>query len=479
MVKKKRNTLRHRRKTRNIKIKMQAGSRSPSFKQTRYKSNRLNSNKLNKKNGKIDPADVFVIYNGTFDQTPKITGGSHPPSKSQSRAPDITMMVVTSDPEQRDLLHLYGARRVELFGPCWWNTIGQYHLSTMRRRHRVDNRAYTGAIYASAERRRLIVSAHNAIQLSEAMVAFSEEHTLYCLGSGMIRVLERIPVLLLTTIIERRVGGVFGRMIAENLVQNIAAMPDRHLTYCEYAAMLCFTMPIEDDEFSECSIFGLLRSTLNFESVRALTGHEYVNRICHPLIMFFYSALHKCPTAYDILADPRHRIRPPPYLHRFLSVDAVVFDAYVRNARMAHTNIINITFYCFQSFSLQLEDVNVHPFLVPDENRNHLIVLRIHITHNTTARYIAQYSFLPEEGELVALPCVPYSIHSVYTYVVAQHHNSAAVAAGAAAAAALIREGSGYQIQPELIALYQRVTVITIVEEPRVRGAPLGAALHG
>jgi len=151
------------------------------------------------------------------------------------------------------------------------------------------------------------------------------------------------------------------------------------------------------------STYTMLNSTMNFIVTGRLTSADYVRRIRHPFIMLFYSALYKCPRVRDILRigeiSPGMR-----YLHRFMVVNQRTYDLYKDQP------LGLISFYCFQSFSFRLARDNIFPFTNPTGDKDCIILLRVEINANTSARLMSHYSDLETENEAIALPCVPYQI---------------------------------------------------------------------
>ena len=149
----------------------------------------------------------------------------------------------------------------------------------------------------------------------------------------------------------------------------------------------------------------MLRTSMHYPAVKDMTGHRYVEIISQDLVTLFFSALYKCPRVRDM-----HRFgivpRGSTHLHRFLPVPKVVYDKYGKNASLDS----KVAFYCFQSFSLSLSGNSIVPFSQPSPANTHLILLRIRINQKTSARYISHYSAVEREDEVLALPCVPYSI---------------------------------------------------------------------
>ena len=189
--------------------------------------------------------------------------------------------------------------------------------------------------------------------------------------------------------------------------------PVTRLTFCEYAAIFFFTR----ERTRPFSSYILLNTTMNHLVVKDNTAAEYVQRIRHPFVMLFYFALYKCPRIRDI---QRAGLTPPGmrHLHRFMTVNADGFQTY-RNSPVANL----VTFYCFQSFSFTLADQNIGPFTNlspnparPDEDKRHIILLRIEITDATSARLMSHFSELIDENEAIVMPCVPYTVVSVQEF---------------------------------------------------------------
>jgi hypothetical protein len=223
--------------------------------------------------------------------------------------------------------------------------------------------------------------------------------------------------------------------------------PDTRLTFCEYAAIFFFTR-ISESQFSS---YSLLNNTIDYRSVKDLSAAEYVQRIRHPFVMLFYFALYKCPRVRDIR---RANLTPPGmrHLHRFMPVTAEFFQTY-RDLPLQSL----VTFYCFQSFSFTLAYQNIQPFTipVPEEDKFHVVLLRIEINDATSARLMSHFSELIAENEAVVTPCVPYTVVDVQEF---QGTDQAGFRRE-------IRNGSGFDYQHPFNDQVRGFLVVTIREE--------------
>jgi hypothetical protein len=224
--------------------------------------------------------------------------------------------------------------------------------------------------------------------------------------------------------------------------------PDTRLTFCEYAAIFFFTRDCTNTN-TPFSSFQLLNNTIDYRSVKDLAAAEYVQRIRHPFVMLFYFALYKCPRVRDIR---RANLTPPGmrHLHRFMPVTAEFFQAY----RVLPVQSL-VTFYCFQSFSFTLAYQNIQPFTNPvlEQNKFHVVLLRLEITDATSARLMSHFSELIQENEAIVTPCVPYTVVNIQEFQ------------SSAGFEQEITAGSGYIHPQSFNAEIRGFLVVTIREE--------------
>ena len=284
-------------------------------------------------------------------------------------------------------------------------------------------------------------------ELARAMDYFAAQYQSYCP-----LVHTPVPVGLtgaeLTRIVLKALGDASGRLPPPTTEQfRVPAhfdSPATRLTFCEYAAIFFFTR-INGSQFSS---YLLLNNTMNYSSVKDLAAAEYVQIIRHPFVMLFYFALYKCPRIRDIRQQAG--LIPPGmrHLHRFMLVNAGVFQTY-RSLPVADL----VTFYCFQSFSFTLAYQNIVPFTNYDQDREYLILLRLEITDATSARLMSHFSEVIEENEAIVTPCVPYTVVDVQEFQASAGFEQE------------ITAGSGYTHPLPFDALIRGFLVVTIREE--------------
>jgi hypothetical protein len=291
-----------------------------------------------------------------------------------------------------ELTSTYGDRQVSVYAPCWW------HATDIRNRERIVS-ARAGCIWA--DNGVLRIDIEDPTRLDRDMSTFSREVTKYADATGTVidpalstpaRLTELMTLAFATKRARCEHTGIPSR--AEFITL------ERRLTLCEFAAVYFFTTAEAPGMFSMYTMF---RSTLEYKTVHEMKGNVYVHRIGNLLLQWFNVALHKCPPVNEI-----YRLRLVPdgsrFLHRFITVPQAMFNTYAENAVGAR-----VTFYCFQSFSLNLSEASFY-FAQPNGDRRYLILLRIVINEQTTARFMSHLSAVETENEVLALPCMPYTI---------------------------------------------------------------------
>jgi len=246
-------------------------------------------------------------------------------------------------------------------------------------------------------------SSNHATELVRTMTYFAQQYVEYQGLTG--HALREVPDgVILSQIISQSLQRKSALRIDQFRIPSLfdtLEYPHTRLTFCEYAAILFFSR--DEMQPGAYSTYTMLNSTMNFIVTGRLTSADYVRRIRHPFIMLFYSALYKCPRVRDILRigeiSPGMR-----YLHRFMVVNQRTYDLYKDQP------LGLISFYCFQSFSFRLARDNIFPFTNPTGDKDCIILLRVEINANTSARLMSHYSDLETENEAIALPCVPYQI---------------------------------------------------------------------
>jgi hypothetical protein len=285
------------------------------------------------------------------------------------------------------LISTYGDRQVSVYAPCWW------HATDIRNR---KNRARNiGCIWAGNG----VLHIDDDTRLNADMSRFSMAVIEYADATGTAidptlstpaRLTELMTVAFATKRARCEHTGIPSQFVTD----------ERKLTLCEFAAVYFFTTAEAPGMFSMYTMF---RSTLEYKTVHEMKGNVYVRRIAIILLQWFNVALHKCPPVNEI-----YRLRLVPggsqFLHRFITVPQAMFNTYAENAVGAR-----VTFYCFQSFSLNLSDASFY-FAQPNGDRTYLILLRIVINEQTTARFMSHLSAVETENEVLALPCLPYTI---------------------------------------------------------------------
>jgi hypothetical protein len=318
------------------------------------------------------------------------------------------------------LVQLYGSQPLTVHAPFWWHKIMPVMLSEYES---TQSQWPQGRIFA--ERRAINVSDFS--NLRPAMKLFCTVVNSY---SNAVHIPMQ-PPMEQNDIIIQELTDIVRRELNKKIVScNYSSIPstfasdDTHLTFCEFAAILFFTQPDTARVGRSFSTYSMLRSSMCYNTAKDLTGQMYcTNILCQSFIVIFYSALKKCPPIGKIFS--RGLLPPPPppplgpplplglpiwppplkYLHRFLPVPQAVYEHYAQY----DINSI-VTFYCFQSFSLHLNPNNVGPFTQPTRDKTHLILLRILINAETSARYISHYSAVEHEEEILSLPCTPYMV---------------------------------------------------------------------
>jgi len=310
---------------------------------------------------------------------------------------------ILSHDDKQKFLNKYGSRLVTVHGPCWWHRIDAFDRATlldMCRAH-PTNPACLGTIYASPGK--LVAVETVSGDLSKSMDLFARAVNNYSRISGKpMSDATTSPELtaIMTTELTKKVANNQRTTIPSN---PRFVRPDTHLTFCEFAAILFFTR--DESQPKSFSTYRMLRTSMHHPAVKDMTGAQYVELISQDLVTFFFSALYKCPRVRDMITVG---LIPhgSTHLHRFLPVSSVVYTHYARTAALNST----VAFYCFQSFSLNLSPNSIVPFSQPSATNTHLILLRILINDQTSARYISHYSAVEPEDEVLALPCIPYLI---------------------------------------------------------------------
>ena len=310
---------------------------------------------------------------------------------------------ILSHEDKQKFLSKYGSRLVTVHGPCWWHRIDAFDRATLMNMCRAQptNPACLGTIYASPGR--LVALETVSGDLSNSMDLFARAINKY----------SRITKIHMTN---AATGPELTAIMITELTKKVASSertaipsnprfvnPGTHLSFCEFAAILFFTR--DENQPKSFSTYSMLRSSMHYPAVKDMTGAQYVDLISQALVTFFFSALYKCPRVRDIrtVGLIPHR---STHLHRFLPVPSAVYEHYNRSTSINST----VAFYCFQSFSLNLSDNSIVPFSQASAVNTHLILLRILINDHTSARYISHYSAVEPEDEVLALPCIPYSI---------------------------------------------------------------------
>ena len=303
--------------------------------------------------------------------------------------PDRIALVRSLQNPSSSLISTYGDRQVSVYAPCWW------HATDIRNR---KNRARNiGCIWAGNG----VLRIDDDTRLNADMSRFSMAVIEYADATGTAidptlstpaRLTELMTLAFATKRARCEHTGIPSR--AEFVTD------ERKLTLCEFAAVYFFTTAEAPGMFSMYTMF---RSTIEYKTVREMQGKDYVRRIANILLQWFNVALHKCPPVNEI-----HRLGlvpgGSPYLHRFITVPQAMFDFYAQNVVGSR-----VTFYCFQSFSLNLSPASFY-FAQPNGDRTYLILFRILIDGNTTARFMSHLSAVETENEVLALPCMPYTI---------------------------------------------------------------------
>jgi hypothetical protein len=201
---------------------------------------------------------------------------------------------------------------------------------------------------------------------------------------------------------------IFQHAIARKTVSLHTAIPaipseTTELSFCQFLSIYFYTGA------SEYSIYSMLRNSMQFPTVRWDTGHTYVERISHNLITLLYSAVYKCPQVREL--HQQNLTNGATHLYRCMPIPENIYDMYCQDAGVNN----RVTFYCFQGFSLNF-NLAMKSFAKRTTINTHLVVLKIIVNDNTTARYIAHYSAIEEEEEVLALPCIPYIVTDILRF---------------------------------------------------------------
>ena len=313
-------------------------------------------------------------------------------------------------------LSKYGDQPLTVHGPCWWHRIDDLERSALilRCRQQPGSPECLGSIYA--EPLRLVVDRSRSDDARRSIQYFvgvcseysRKTNTSHAMETSATAVTDATTRFL--SILEQKEIGSTKTAIPSNFQYPGSG---RQLTFCEYAAIYFYTL--DEDEFPFLSTYRMLRSSMQFPTVVTelhLSGRQYVDRISERLVTLFFSGLAKCPRVSEI---SRSGLTSSAHLHRFMMIPQAVFERYSSSAQLGS----RVTFYCFQSFSLSLTPENIGPFArinTARVNDKYLILLRIVVNGFTTARYMSHLSHIEREDEVLALPCIPYTVIETTTY---------------------------------------------------------------
>ena len=413
---------------------------------------------------------VLLAMKALANATPVVPVPVVPPAPAP--APVIPPSIVEDQSSVRTLadgarlVQLYGSQPLTVHAPFWWHKIIPVMLSQYEYES-TQSHWPQGRIFAEIDNK-INVSDLSDLQLAMRFfcnVVKSYSDTVHI---PMQPPMEQNDIIIqeLTDIVRRELNKKEVRCNYSSIPSTFAS-DDTQLTFCEFAAILFFTQP----EGRSFSTYSMLRSSMCYNTAKDLTGQMYcTNILCQSFILIFYSALKKCPPIGQIV---RRGLLPPPllwgpmgppplkYLHRFLPVPQEVYEHY---ARYDIDSIV--TFYCFQSFSLNLNPTNVGPFTQPTHDKRYLILLRILITEETSARYISHYSALEHEEEILSLPCTPYRVSEKHTLV-----NAVSVRT--------LLSDTGFYHPGITFDGFQRYIIMTLIEEHDPRLVNTTSILNG
>ena len=415
---------------------------------------------------------VLLEMKAVANATPVVPVPVAPPAPAP--APVIPPSIVEDQSSVRTLddgtrlVQLYGSQPLTVHAPFWWHKIMPVMLSQYES---TQSQWPQGRIFA--ERHAINVS--DLPNLRPAMELFCTVVNSY---SDAVHIPMQPPMEKNDRIIQELTEIVTRELNKKIVGCNYSSIPsmfasqDTQLTFCEFAAILFFTQPDTAYGGRSFSTYSMLRSSMCYNTAKDLTGQMYCTNILSQIFMvIFYSALKKCPPIGQIFG--RNLLPPPPlglpmgppplkYLHRFLPVPQAVYEHYAQY----DINSI-VTFYCFQSFSLNLNPNNVGPFTQPTPDKTHLILLRILINEETSARYISHYSALEHEEEILSLPCTPYRVSEKHTLV-----NAGSVRNS-------IQRDTGFYNPVITFDGFQRYLIMTLIEEHDPRSVNIASILNG
>ena len=369
----------------------------------------------------FDPASGRVFYVNTQTKVSTWTPPSpsppppsppppyHSPSPPPSAEPDIVSETVKSDftnPTEADaFVSKYALIKVGERAPCWWHKIDAYERRQLQAQCTANpfNPECVGRIEFGADR--LAVTGNDRLEAS--MEAFS-------------RALNAFTARTNHTTMQHATGNALTRILRHDLDTKAgrcprASIPHRckspALTFCEIAAIYFFTQAEGPGSFST---YSMLRLNMQFAKVKDMTGRQYAEMLREKLVTFFFSAVSKCPKVSEL----RWVEGVSGHIHRFMTLPESVYKLYNDNMHQGN----KVTFYCFQSFTLKLtvgSMANMMAFSSPSAEKPYLVILRISINENTTARYISHLSAIEQEEEVLALPCIPYIVEAKRAFAVA------------------------------------------------------------
>ena len=375
--------------------------------------------------------------------------------------------------EYEELISSYGGRRVSNRAPCWWHRINDYERQRIRRlkRSEPNHPRLVGLFYTQTQGQHSYMTTDGDERgdvVTVAMRAFASYYNgFYRLINGSLpppEIAARQELMTPLLINAMRQRAARGALAGVNMRIPSAFMEDwRGLTYVEFASIFFYTSIEQPGNFST---YTMLRSSMQYSSVKDKTGVEYVEIIKHPIVSSLFIAMTKCPKAGRILDRGLLPTHPPPppdkdrFLHRFIRVTEDAFNLY--GSARPHSIV---TFNCYQSFSLCLSENSITPFTsAPDPPREppptHLVLIRIVIKPNTSARYISHLSAVPSENEVLALPCIPYKITGNEVFWGERDEPAAA----AAKFKEFIRSETGFAYGPEFHP-WRSFMVITLEEQ--------------
>ena len=418
---------------------------------------------------------VLLAMKALANATPVVPVPVVPPAPAPAPAPApvIPPSIVEDQSSVRTLddgfrlIQLYGSQPLTVHAPFWWHKIMPVMLSAYES---TQSQRPQGIIFAEIDK----INVPDFSNLQLAMKFFCTVVKSY---SDAVHIPMQPPMEQNDIIIQELTDIVRTELTKKIVSCNYSTIPSRfasedtHLTFYEFAAILFFTQPDTARGGRSFSTYSMLRSSMCYNTAKDLTGQMYcMNILSQFFIVIFYSALKKCPSIGKIFS---HGLLPPPplglpmglpplkYLHRFLPVPQEVYEHY---ARYDIDSIV--TFYCFQSFSLNLNPTNVGPFTQPTHDKRYLILLRILITEETSARYISHYSALEHEEEILSLPCTPYRVSEKHTLV-----NAVSVRT--------LLSDTGFYHPGITFDGFQRYIIMTLIEEHDPRLVNTTSILNG